>query len=156
VESEYPIEVIGRTGVAKNLMAGDVPFYDRYYLGGLYSLRGYKYRSVSPRQPGVTPWTQPTSLAEPIGGDTMWFGSVEYSIPVIERLRFAVFYDIGNVLVDPYSFNIGGYNDNWGVGLRLNLPIGPLRLDYGIPIHHDEFNSSSGQFQFGVGYTREF
>ena len=38
----------------------------------------------------------------------------------------------------------------------LNLPIGPLRLFYGIPIHHDEFNSSSGRFQFGVGYTREF
>jgi outer membrane protein insertion porin family len=152
----HVIEVIGRTGVAKNLEAGDVPFYDRYYLGGLYSLRGYKYRSVSPRQPGVTPNTQPSSLTEPIGGDTMWFGSIEYSIPVIERLRFAVFYDIGNVLVDPYSYNISGYNDNWGVGLRLNLPIGPLRLDYGIPIHHDQFNSSQGQFQFGVGYTREF
>jgi len=38
----------------------------------------------------------------------------------------------------------------------LNLPIGPLRLDYGIPIHHDQFNSGSGRFQFGVGYTREF
>jgi outer membrane protein insertion porin family len=86
----------------------------------------------------------------------MWFGSVEYSIPIIERLRFAVFYDIGNVLVEPYHYNISGYDDNWGVGLRLNLPIGPLRLDYGIPIHHDKFNSSQGQFQFGVGYTREF
>ena len=143
----HVIEVIGRTGVAKTLMSGDVPFYDRYYLGGLYSLRGYKYRSVSPREPGFT---------EPVGGDTMWFGSVEYSIPIIERLRFAVFYDIGNVLVEPYHYNISGYDDNWGVGLRLNLPIGPLRLDYGIPIHHDKFNSSQGQFQFGVGYTREF
>jgi outer membrane protein insertion porin family len=48
------------------------------------------------------------------------------------------------------------FNDNWGLGLRLNLPIGPIRLDYGIPIHHDQYNSSSGQFQFGVGYTRGF
>ena len=40
--------------------------------------------------------------------------------------------------------------------LRLNLPIGPLRLDYGIPITHDKDNGSSGRFQFGVGYTREF
>jgi outer membrane protein insertion porin family len=116
-------------------------------LGGLYSLRGFKYRSVSPRDPGFT---------EPIGGDTYWFGSLEYSIPIIERLRFALFYDVGNVLSGPYDFSFSNISDNWGVGLRLNLPIGPLRLDYGIPIHHDQFNSSSGQFQFGVGYTREF
>jgi len=39
----------------------------------------------------------------------------------------------------------------------LNIPhLGPLRLDYGIPVTHDRYNSSSGQFQFGVGYTREF
>ena len=143
----HVIELVGRTGVADSLQSEDVPFYDRYYLGGLYSLRGFKYRSISPREPEIN---------EPIGGDTYWFGSAEYSIPIIERLRFAVFYDIGNVAARPYDFNLDNLNDNWGFGLRLNLPIGPLRLDYGIPIHHDEFNSGSGRFQFGVGYTREF
>ncbi|MBI3191787.1 MAG: BamA/TamA family outer membrane protein, partial [Pedosphaera parvula] len=48
------------------------------------------------------------------------------------------------------------FNDNWGVGFRLNLPIGPLRLDYGIPINSDPGNKSSGRFQFSVGYTRDF
>jgi outer membrane protein insertion porin family len=48
------------------------------------------------------------------------------------------------------------YSDNWGVGLRLNLPIGPLRLDYGIPMTHDTRQSGGGRFQFGVGYTRDF
>jgi len=67
-----------------------------------------------------------------------------------------MFYDIGNVMLNPYSYNFDKYLDNWGLGLRLNLPIGPLRLDYGIPIHHDRFNNGSGQFQFGVGYTRQF
>lgn len=43
-----------------------------------------------------------------------------------------------------------------GLGLRLNLPIGPLRLDYGFPIHHDKYNSGSGKFQFGVGWERMF
>ena len=71
-------------------------------------------------------------------------------------MRLAAFYDIGSVGADPYDFNFGGYNDNWGIGLRLNLPIGPLRLDYGVPIHHDRFNSGTGRFQFGVGYTRDF
>jgi outer membrane protein insertion porin family len=41
--------------------------------------------------------------------------------------------------------------------MRLNIPhLGPLRLDYGIPITHDQYNSSSGQFQFGVGWSRPF
>src|SRR5207342_2849873 len=48
------IEVVGRTGVAESLDDQDVPFYERYYLGGLYSLRGYRYRSVSPREEGIS------------------------------------------------------------------------------------------------------
>ncbi len=150
----HVLELTGRTGVADTLESYDVPFYERYYLGGLYSLRGFKFYSISPRQPGYS---------EPVGGDTYWFGSAEYSIPIIPEktpggmaVRFAVFYDIGNVASAPYTFRQENFDDNWGVGLRLNLPIGPLRLDYGIPIHHDQYNGSSGQFQFGVGYTRGF
>ncbi len=153
----HVIEVGGRTGVAQSIEGGDVPFYDRYYLGGLYSMRGYQFRSVSPRE-------VPQVLGvpdEPIGGDTYWFGSVEYSVPIFEKdggvsLRVALFYDIGYVDANPYTIS-GQYDDNWGLGMRLNIPhLGPLRLDYGIPITHDKYNSSSGQFQFGVGYTREF
>ena len=84
-----------------------------------------------------------------------------------------MFYDIGMVYQDPYSFDsavvdpnplaggatildTGAYNDNFGFGIRLNLPIGPLRLDYGIPITSDNFNDSSGRFNFGVGWERPF
>ena len=153
----HVLELVGRTGVAEAFgNTADVPFYERFYLGGLYDLRGYRYRSVGPREPGIN---------EPIGGDTYWFGSAEYSIPIFEQprekgpsvgVRFALFYDVGDVQAEPYKYNLGNYTDNWGFGLRLNLPIGPLRLDYGIPIHHDEFSSGSGRFQFGVGYRREF
>jgi outer membrane protein insertion porin family len=147
----HVLELVARSGVAKSLEAGDVPFYDRYYLGGMWSLRGFKYRSISPRQLGYN---------EPIGGDTYWFGCAEYSIPIIEQehgisLRFALFYDIGDVESNPYHYNFGSLSDNWGLGLRINLPIAPIRLDYGIPIHHDIYNGSSGQFQFGVGFTRD-
>jgi outer membrane protein insertion porin family len=158
----HVLEVVGRTGVAEEFSGtDDVPFYERYYLGGLYTLRGYDYRGVGPREP-----TQDGTAYEPVGGKTYWFGSAEYSIPIIERLRLAVFYDIGMVYPNAFSyspdpsqgpgFNTGIYNDNWGVGVRINLPIGPLRLDYAIPITDDEFNEGSGRFQFGVGYTREF
>jgi outer membrane protein insertion porin family len=152
-------ELDGRTGVADSVSGGDVPFYDRYYLGGLYSLRGFKYRNVAPRE-AFDP-TAPAVPTEPIGGDDFWFGSVTYSLPIFEKdggvgLRFELFYDIGAVGTGAYSFS-GNYDDNWGLGLLLNIPhLGPLRLEYGIPITHDSYNSAGGQFQFGVGFDRPF
>jgi outer membrane protein insertion porin family len=170
------LEVVARGGVAQKLGTQDVPFYDKYYLGGLRDLRGYDYRGVGPREV-----TQDGNHYEPIGGNTFWMGSLEYSIPLMDNVRLAVFYDIGNVSEKPWSnapFNVlgkmnegipgpppgfttfsagntGDYSDNYGLGLHLDIPhLGPLRLDYGIPLHHDVFNGSSGRFQFGVGFTR--
>ena len=51
----HVIEAVGRAGIADGLSGGDVPFYDRYYLGGLYSLRGFKYRNIAPRDPNYYP-----------------------------------------------------------------------------------------------------
>jgi outer membrane protein insertion porin family len=160
--SGHVLEVVGRIGVGDGLTGSkDIPFYERYYLGGLYSLRGFDYREIGPREPLAD-----GSAFEPVGGKTYWFGTAEYSIPIIERLRFAVFYDVGMVYPDAFSFSpdpsrgpgydTGTYADNWGLGLRLNLPIGPLRLDYGFPINAPNGVDDNGQFQFGVGYTREF
>ena len=148
----HVLEAVGRGGTADGLDGNGVPFYDRYYLGGLYSLRGFKFRNVSPREGGFN---------EPVGGNTYWYGSLEYSVPIVEKengvsLRFAMFYDVGAVGEKSYDVSTA-YLDNWGFGLRMNIPhLGPLRLDYGIPITTDKFNGSSGQFQFGVGYTHGF
>ena len=69
---------------------------------------------------------------------------------------FAMFYDVGSVGTGSYTFS-GNFNDDFGFGLRLNIPrLGPLRIDYGIPITHDKFNGASGQFQFSGGYQRQF
>jgi outer membrane protein insertion porin family len=155
------LEADGRAGVADGLSGGDVPFYDRYYLGGLYSLRGFKYRNIAPRDPNYGSIVYPQMPNEPIGGDSYWYGSLEYSIPILEKdngpsIRFALFYDVGDVGGQSYSFS-GNFDDDAGIGLRLDIPhLGPLRLDYGVPITHDQYNSGSGQFQFGVGYTRQF
>jgi outer membrane protein insertion porin family len=157
--SGHVIQVNARIGSERSISGGNVPFYDRYFLGGEYDLRGFKYRNVGPRAPN--PYVPGTVYDEPVGGDSFYFGSVEYSLPIIEKeggfgLRFALFYDLGSVGNGPYSFS-GNFNDDWGVGLRLNIPrLGPLRLDYGIPITHDQYNGSSGQFQFSAGYEREF
>jgi outer membrane protein insertion porin family len=156
----HVIEIVGRSGIARSVTGGDVPFYDAYYLGGIYSLRGFKFREVSPRSPFYSP-TTPITPNEPVGGDSYWFGSVEYSIPIVEKegglgVRVAAFYDVGSVGLNTFSFS-GNYDDDVGFGLRLNIPhMGPLRLDYGIPITHDQYNSGGGQFQFSAGSTRQF
>ncbi len=155
----HVIELSGRAGFADGLGSQDVPFYDRYYLGGLYNLRGFKYRNIAPRQPFSI--TEPIVPSEPIGGDSYWFGSMDYYIPIIQKeggvsLRLDLFYDMGAVSAQPFSFS-GGINDDYGVGLLLNIPhLGPLQLYYGIPINHDQYNSPAGKFQFGFGYSREF
>ncbi len=141
------LELGGRTGVAEAYNGDiDVPLFDRFFLGGLDSLRGYRYRDIGPQD----------RFGEPLGGDTYWFGTAEYSVPVVERVRLAAFYDIGMVYKDPYYWDFSEYADNWGLGVRLLLPIGPLRLDYGIPIHNSVGKAGSGKFQFSAGYRRDF
>ena len=157
-------ELHGATGVNDNHGSGRVPLFDRWFLGGQNTARGYRYRHVGPRD----------DQNEPLGGSTYWFGSAEYSVPVVDRVRLAAFYDAGMVYQQSYSFNprfqfkdssaipvtvkgdSGFWNDNVGIGVRLNLPIGPLRLDYGIPLNGDGRNDKSGKFQFGAGFNRNF
>ena len=127
-----------------------VPIYDRYFMGGLYDLRGYHYRTIG------TPNTFDI-YNNNLGGDTYAFAMAEYTIPIIERLKLAFFYDIGNVYGPSWDFGaLGRTADDAGIGLRINLPIGPLRLDYGIPIRNPNPGGGTGKFTFGVGYTRPF
>lgn len=157
------LELTGQAGVADSLKNGqDVPFYDRFYLGGVYSLRGFRYREVGPREPILN-----STAFEPVGGNTYWFASAEYSTPIMKQLRFAVFYDIGMVYPGAFSFSpeptrgagydTGAYADNYGLGIRLNIPgLGPLRLDYGIPLTTPPGLDSGGRIQVSAGHTRTF
>jgi outer membrane protein insertion porin family len=88
---------------------------------------------------------------EPLGGESMARGTVEMTFPIIEKARGAVFYDTGFVNADAYSFKTTDTASDIGFGLRLDLPIGPLRVDYGIPLQTNG-RSSSGHFNFNVGY----
>ena len=51
-----------------------------------------------------------------------------------------------------YDFGGGNVNSDVGIGVRLDLPIGPVRIDYGFPMQKDKFSSGSGQFNFNIGY----
>lgn len=119
-----------------------VPIFERQFLGGANNLRGFDFREVGPKDEN----------GEPIGGGTSAYLTTEFTFPIFEKVRGAVFYDLGFVNLDAYDFATGNYNSNVGIGLRLFLPIGPIRVDFGIPTKADEFNDSSGRFQFNVGY----
>jgi outer membrane protein insertion porin family len=119
----------------------DVPIFDRQFLGGANNLRGFDFRDVGPKD----------ELGEAIGGLTSAWASVEYTVPIMPQLRGALFYDVGMVSAGEASLD-GDLNSDVGVGLRVFLPVGPLRLDYAIPLAADEFNDSSGRFQFNIGY----
>jgi outer membrane protein insertion porin family len=77
--------------------------------------------------------------------------TAEYSVDIVDPIRFAVFYDVGFVNAPAYDFNPGSYNDDIGVGLRLMVAGSPLSLDYGIPIKGDSYNRKGGQFNFSFG-----
>ncbi len=126
-----------------------VPIFDRLYLGGANNLRGYRFRDVGPKDDN----------GESIGGNTLARATIEYTFPVVEKIRGAVFYDVGFVSKGSYDFSAkqesngsGGLNQDVGIGLRLDLPIGPIRIDYGIPMQSDRFNGSGGKFNFNIGY----
>lgn len=119
-----------------------VPIFDRLYLGGANTLRGFDYRDVGPKDED----------GEPIGGNTLARVTFEYTFPVVDRIRGALFYDTGFVNAGSYEFSPSDVNSDVGIGVRIELPIGPIRLDYGIPVQSDSHNDSSGKFNFNIGY----
>ena len=119
-----------------------VPIFDRLYLGGANNMRGFDYREVGPVD----------EYDNPIGGNSMGYITFEMTFPIVSRVRGAVFTDAGFVNTDSYDFGTSGANVDIGIGLRLDLPIGPIRVDYGIPVVYDTWNGPPGKFNFNIGY----
>jgi outer membrane protein insertion porin family len=135
----------------------NVPIFERLFLGGANNLRGYDYREAGPKD----------SSGEPIGGNVSLYATIEYSFPIIEKVRGAIFYDVGYISTDLNAQNgrnaqnirnggpivgDGEVYSNIGIGLRMFLPIGPIRLDLGLPLVKDDFTGDSPRFQFNMGY----
>ena len=119
-----------------------VPIFERFFAGGGRSIRGYEERDVGPLDP-VT--------LDPIGGEAMMIGNIEYTFPVIDFIKLAAFFDIGNVWADVDDFASGDYKAGTGVGLRVKTPIGPINLDYGYPLDDVPTEvDKEGKFYFSV------
>lgn len=134
--------ILARTGVIEEYgRSKDVPYYYKYFLGGPYSLRGFEYNGISPRN----------SDGYLEGGKTYAMLSLEYSADIVSPVRFAIFYDAGFVNAKSYDFNPADFHDNFGIGISLFVAGAPLRLDYGVPLSGDPRNKNGNQFNFSFG-----
>jgi outer membrane protein insertion porin family len=131
--------VRGRIGYMTANEGKEVPIYERYYLGGINSLRGL--REVGPKDPAT---------GTVIGGLTLLNFNFEYVFPLIKNagMKGVVFFDIGN------SWESGYHPEDMrktaGVGVRWFSPIGPLRLEWGYVLDPKEGESPS-RFEFTIG-----
>ncbi|MDF1810990.1 MAG: outer membrane protein assembly factor BamA [Verrucomicrobiales bacterium] len=138
-----PYDIILNGSARYRYSANGDHLFTRHYLGGANNLRGFDYRQVGPKDP-IT--------GDEIGGNQSWNATFEATAPIIEKIRVAGFYDIGEVSDGPAGSVGGGVNSDWGVGLRLFLMgNAPIRLDYAIPIQTDQFNDDGAQFNFTIG-----
>ncbi len=123
---------------------GVTPIYDRQFLGGARNLRGFEYRDVGPRD---------KDTGDVYGGDSSGYATVEWSFPLVSTVRGAFFYDVGFVNLDSFDFDVSDYYSDAGFGIRMNLPFGPIALDYAFPLESpDPAADQGGQFNFYVDY----
>lgn len=134
--------IVSLNGEVNQSSEGDHVF-TRHFLGGANNLRGFEFRDVGPRDP---------VSGEVLGGNRSWNATAEVSVPVVEKIRAAAFYDLGEVSDGPIGSIESGIHSDWGIGLRLFvLGSAPVRLDYAFPLQSDGSNDDGGRFQFTMG-----
>jgi outer membrane protein insertion porin family len=122
-----------------------LPVYERFFLGGLNSVRGFEYGKISPTDP-VT--------GERIGGDKMWYTNTEIIFPLLETqgLMGVIFYDAGQVLNDDQDWSeaTDSTRQAAGAGVRWLSPMGPLHLVWGYNLDPEDDEDQS-VWDFSVG-----
>ncbi len=146
--SKSVLQLQARVGIAQPFNdQSTVPIYERFYAGGANTIRGYEERSVGPID-SVT--------SDPLGGEALFVANAEVSIPLVEFIKGAVFIDTGNVWAKASDFwqgGIGGFKTGVGFGVRIKTPIGPLKLDYGIPLNKQPGKEDrEGRFHFSMSH----
>jgi outer membrane protein insertion porin family len=135
----------GEFGYINNLGGVDdnttLPLYDRFFLGGINSLRGFKWATVGPYD---GPYI--------IGGLTYGLVTFELLFPLVETIgmRGVLFFDAGNAYRTMSDFSISDFRTDAGAGIRWNSPLGPLRIEWGYNLDPKP-GENNYQFQFSAG-----
>jgi len=130
----------GEIGYVQKNSGGILPDYERFYLGGLNSLRGYDWRDVYVLDEN----------GDEIGGDKFVQFNAELIFPLLKKQGVVglLFYDTGNVYNDDESIDLGDLRQTAGFGFRWYSPMGPIRLERGYVIDSE---GSGAQWEFGMG-----
>jgi translocation and assembly module TamA len=127
-----------------------VPINERLFAGGGRTIRGFGYRDVGPK---VVPADDPSGgYYRPVGGQSLAVANIEYTIPVVEGVRLAAFYDIGGVWREPFEFNSDNLASGAGIGLRLDMPGFPIRIDRAWAVEADDDLTDSDDWVIWIGY----
>ncbi len=138
---------MGRFVLALRLMAGGInsidshgfiPVEDRFYSGGSNSVRGWNRSELGPKRESGTP----------LGGNSILESNIELRYPLFWRFSGVAFLDAGNVWQQAYTYKLNDLAYAAGGGLRIDTPIGPVRLDLGFPVWNEK---RSPQFFISVG-----
>ena len=140
-----------RIGYIKSLNDQPVPLFERFFTGGVNSLRGFFPNSVGPR---LRIPRSPSGRDEEFvyGGDKLLLFVTELELPIYDRagISAVVFFDAGNAFAENENYSILNLRADYGFGLRWNSPMGPLRFEWGIPINRRP-NEDSVVFNFTIG-----
>ena len=134
--------VHGKGGYVKEHSGGKLPDYERFYLGGMNSLRGFDWRDIHVLDDD----------GKEIGGNKLVQFNVEYLIPLFKEAGIVgvLFYDTGNVYNDDESIDLGSMRKSAGYGFRWYSPMGPIRIEYGYILDRKP-GESNGRWEFSMG-----
>jgi outer membrane protein insertion porin family len=117
----------------------DLPLFERYFPGGINSVRGFAERSLGPKEGD-----------DVIGGDRQAVVNSEILFPIAEQfgLRGLAFFDMGQAFRESDGFNFSEFRRSVGLGARWMSPFGPLRVELGFPL-----NKQSGDDTSVLGFS---
>ncbi len=128
-----------------------IPFYERYRLGGYNDLRGYGFDDIGPR---FYVWQAPGDVLRDVnkGGNKQLYFQAEYFFPIIPEanIKGLFFTDIGRVYDDKEPISLTGFKRDFGFGFRWITPIAPFRFEWAYPYENGRVGDM--EFVFSIGY----
>jgi outer membrane protein insertion porin family len=133
--------VHAKVGYVDRLPGKDLPDYEKFYLGGINSLRGFKRDDLAPREDG-----------EPIGGDKYVQFNFELKFPLVEEAGVfgLLFFDTGNIYKQGQSIDWSDLRQSAGPEIRWMSPMGPIRVAYGYILDPKDSDGSKGNWEFSM------